>query len=701
MSSLFTAVSWCREIINSFIYLAAFRPASDDSQLTQEHEGTRQKVVAKLKCLLELEEELSLCAKKCFSFTPPGLRPLPLPRDLQNVSKDNEIDDDNELLDNDKHENLGRMTAEEKKALATIKKAAKKKATDTMKSKQKALKLKAKHEGLLENRALSALRPLSAYTALALGFPELRVVGSNFSSSQELMLSLGASELKNVRVGDGITNTLLLLFNDGLNSLFNRDKATTVLEDLSENPYTMCSKNRNNEKTEFQFLDLCIDGDVFVSIHERLVAAAEILGDSESSDDRDKNEDTLECTRLLLQCVTTLLGAEELHSPPGRVYFEAIMKQIADGDQRSSKTLRPMKNYPTFMRSAAALFDLLEEALTGSDTDDLCFTMVGVDCVDAVVRRASAIQALDEDNGTKATPKERLQLMKIKVSNLCLGLLRRQWRDGTALNKSNVGKLVALYLEHSSLDSKDTSSNQFEALKWGRLNALYTLINEALTALPKTDGCKGPVQSFSTCCRSTFGCYFSSVLTALTEEASLLFQSPIAKSNDSVHACLTVLKSLISLMNQTFDLTKNNASLAKSPYLLMQLKNGTKFIDVILKRAIPFCIKHFQSHDANIIEIIEGAHNITRQMSFILSHGKRAKDSNLIREGPKVRKVCESFIHDTKALMQKNGVLDAFWGGNLKNKNIDGSKVEESGDSDGGESDKEDEEGSDTESEAD
>ena len=64
-------------------------------------------------------------------------------------------------------------------------------------------------------------------------------------------------------------------------------------------------------------------------------------------------------------------------------------------------------------------------------------------------------------------------------------------------------------------------------------------------------------------------------------------------------------------------------------------------------------------------------------MNFISSHGKREKDVNISREAPRVRKVCEIFIHNVKSLMRQNGILDAFWGGNLKDKNIDGTIIVE------------------------
>jgi hypothetical protein len=679
VSSLFSAVSWCREIINSFVYVAAFRPAnSNDSQMTQEQECTRQKLVEKLKCLLDLEEEVFLCAKQCYSFAPPGMPPLSVPRDLLNETIDATINDGVRPFPEDEADDPGRMSAEEKKALNAIKKAAKKKAADKMKSKQKLLKAKAKYEGLLESRTRDALRPLSAYASFALGFPEIRVAGSNVSSSQELMLSLGASELKNVKVGDRITNSLLRLFNDSLKSLLNRADPTDLLEGLNENPYTMSGIGRQGSRrvdSNFEFLDLCIDGNVFLSIHERLVAAAEILGNCETDDD----EDTLECTQLLLECVTTLLKTEEFHTLSGRPYFEAIIKQIADGDPICSKGLRSMKKHPIFIRSAASLFDLLEEAITGRETDDLVFTMVGVDCIDALVRRASKIQSGTSDDTVRAASKGQLQSMKTKLSKLCLGFLRREWRDGTALNKSNLGKLVSLYLEHSITEVPDATGRQFQVMEWGRLKAIHVLINEAMMELPTTPECKGPVKSFATCSRSTFGYYLTSVLAVLANETARLFQSPIAKSNDSAASCLAVVQNLTSMMVQIFDLTKNNATLAKSSHLLAQLKHGAKFM-AVLKRVIPFCIKHFQAHEDAIIELLETTQKVTRQLNFILSHGKRVKDSNLVREGPKVRKLCEEYIHNVKGLLKKNGVIDALWGGTLKNKNIDGSTISETSD---------------------
>jgi Fanconi anemia group D2 protein len=676
VSTLFTAVSCFREIINSFIYTAVFGP-SGCTQLTQEHENLRKKVVTKLRFLLILEEELILCAKKCHSFAPPGTSPLPIPKDLSDYAEKNNLQHVTNDLPPVDTEDVGRMTEREKKAFNNIKRAAKRKEMEQMKSKQKLLRLKAKYENSLETRTRSALRSLSPYVSLALGFPELRVTGLS-ASNQELITPLRTSELKCTKIGDGVTHSLLQLFNDGLKALLNHDSSHSsnfYFENFTANPYVISKEGAKvqRQRNECQtFLLSCIEGDVFVSVHERLVSAAEILSDDEIDEDVKKEATT--CTLLLMGCMEILLNSNELKSLEGKPYFDTIIKQIADGE-RTSTIFTAMPD-TTRLKTIRALFALLEETVTGRDTNDLTFVITGVECIHLLVQRASAIiDGAREDE--KKSYSNYLKSMKLQLSKLCQDLLRRQWKEGTSLNKSNVGILLSLFLEYSELECANLSTSNFDPMKWGRINAINVLTTQALLKLPETHECKGPVQEFSTCYRSTFGLFYSAVLNAITKEISDLFQSPQSKMVENAGACLSTLKILISMTLAMSDLLKNNPSLASRSNLLTQIKIGTKFVDVTVKRAIPFCAAHFQSFDETIVEMLKDIQKISSQLSFIVAHGKRIKDTYLIREGPNVRKSTEGFLHHTKSVLQKNGVLDAFWSGHFNNRNIDGSKVVE------------------------
>jgi len=593
-----------------------------------------------------------------------------------------------------------------------------------MRSKQKLLKLKSKLEDDLVASANTALRPLSSNVCLALGFPELRIGNQekNYTGgSQQMIQSLGASELLKVRVGGPITSLLLIQLYNTLETLFmhnkpsppqffskrrtsenSQDISTAGINDHYDNPYiSQCkpsSKNKRNGAGSLQtqnsswnyaFLDACILGDVFSSLHEHLTAVAEIRGSSsldKTSDGSQMTKAEIEhCVLLLLRNVSTIFKADDLFtSSKGRMYLEVIANQLGDGESVNLKTIKENSSIRGLLKSILRLFDLLEEIVMGGESDDLIFVMDGVNCLDSVLQRfdfihtfSSDLQLHGESIGVQ-DQKTDVHTLKGKVSKLCLRLLGREWHAETKFNKGNIGKLVSLYLEHSCQPcDTNASSNNFDAKKWGRIPALSKIVDDILCELPNTNGCTGPVESFPTCCYTSFGCYFSAALSMLPRELNALFDSGLVASHSCVQSSLTVLERLVVLLKLLFDLTKENPRLAKRPFLLMQLKAGTKFMEKFVQRVVPFLEVHFESYEQSVMTIIQCTQQVTRQLNVIISHGKREKDTQLAKEGPRVRKICETFIHKMKRLMRKNGVLDAFWGGNLKSKHIDGSFVED------------------------
>jgi hypothetical protein len=724
-ASIFTAVNWCRELINCFAHSAAFRTIDkEETQLTQLQEENRCKVTEKLRALVVLEEELQFCAANCYSFAPSGLEILHVPKevvDLQNQKGTYSNTEEEEDDDNDDEILLTKMTAEERKAIAEVKKLRKRKVSARMRSKQKALKLRAKHESQLAKIAKSALIPFNIDVCLALGFPELRLTNSMQTSSQDLMASLGASELRNLKVGGHLTNLLLDQLNKSLKTLFvSKSKLSPffkkqtqrhepeISSDTKDNPYdsAILKINKDNDswstKSMYAFLNACISQGVFISIHEHLAAIAEIRGNASSSDEEHDEEQIIDCARLLLRCITTLFEAKDLSNLSlGRAYLEMIVKQLSDGEQIHLQIQKPVSSIPSLLKYVMSLFDLLEEIVIGGETNDLSFVMEGITCLKTVLLQISTVvkRVGEEQNQNKS-----IQNMKLKISKLCLRLLQREWHSNTNFNKGNVGLLVSMHLEYASVPFKALSKEEnFRAKNFGRVDALMTMVN-TLKELSTTHGCKGPLESYPTCNLATFGYYLSSILSILSKELIYLFQSPMAQSCNHMQECLNVLQFLVSLLKQTSELTKENPELAKKGHLLMQLKGGSKFVEVFVKYAFPFLGNSFGNHQEFVLNIIKDTQSITRQLGYISSHGKRVKDANLVKETPKVKKSCEMFVHHMRSIMRKNGVLDALYGGNLRNRNIDGTlsaerfNGDESGDSGDNSSSDDCSEGTDTES---
>jgi Fanconi anemia group D2 protein len=661
-SCLFTAVSWCRELVNSFVFVAAFGSEFKSSQLSFDQDETRSKVVKRLRCLLELEEELILCARKCYSFTPPGIVPAKLSLDVVKTlnHEDSELDELNDLDDS------LRMTVEERKAFNEIKKAAKQKSVAKAKSKQKALRLQAKYEDKLENNVRSALRPLTPLACLALGFPEL----------VETEVHSAANGKVQFHVGDNVSNSLLKLLIESFSETLTSMGAKNSTSIFVNNSYEICCKRENSPVKDplFEFLDTLIDGSVFVSLHRRIVAISSILGEDPASVGADDEKNVRECASLIFQSITNLLQSVKLaSSESGKAYLAGILRQVACGDLVSSKSFNG-KQSSNIVAPTKVLFDLIEEVFDAFEDNGIDFSMVYVNCIDALVRQVHLTIDQDAKSGAKKTV---LGKLRSKVAERCLQLLRKEWSPGTTFNKNNVGVLLNLYLEYSD-DALAKDANQVGAQnpKIGRLGAINILTNDALLVLPKTDSCKGPVRKFSTCCQSTFGSFFSAVLASIADETKRLLQS-VTYLQQNPEAALDDLGALILHMNQMFQLTKENEILAKSMYLLMQLRNGTKFVDIIVKKGVLFFSSIFVHYQNDIVRIVKDLQKVTRQMMYIVQHGKISKDANIVREGPKVRKVCETFIHKVKNILKKSGVEDAFILGELKLKAIDGSVIDE------------------------
>ena len=154
------------------------------------------------------------------------------------------------------------------------------------------------------------------------------------------------------------------------------------------------SSRTQQKDPSLEFLGLCIEHDVFVSLYERLVSCAEILGDDEI--EKESKANSIQCTLDLMKCLTTILSIDEIHTKQGRAYFEIIIKQIAVGERQSAKITNELRRYPFFAYNADKIFSLLEEAITGNDIDQIDFTMTGMECVEALVLRAEKIQMFEE-----------------------------------------------------------------------------------------------------------------------------------------------------------------------------------------------------------------------------------------------------------------------------------------------------------------
>lgn len=665
-ASYFFATCWIRQLINSFIYAAA----ADDSNnaigtagsFTASSQGfnaeeVQKKIVARLRALVDLEEELRFTASKCYTFAPPGLDILAPPKELT-ASYSNNVDDEN--LINTSVDTTG-MSKEEKKAITAAKKQQTKQAKDKQKAKQKAKKAKKQHEQELINRTLGALRPLNSQVCLALGFKELSL-GPDASQSQAL------SQLPQVTTcGTPVTMLLLKLLHKTLSDSLSEKKkgafkSGSIIDDDdgNDNPYMAIGSSaasstattyadialascEDSSKKCFALLDSFLTGGVFASLYENLAAVTELRCGQNKTDDDEVETRLVETAKVLFSSVECVMSSERLtRSQTGKIFLSAILKQISEGD-RSDYGSNPKRRRPTatsMNKMLGYVADNVNEIVTGAYTAELEFAMDGIKCMESILdcsKRISDEEVDDDDTDTSSS-------LSVKLSNVAEALLKQSWPDDTKMNKGNVGKLLSLFIEHSS----------------NRLKSLKYVVNDVLLQMPSVGKGEGVDTSFPTCTHQTFPTFFGITLENLWKALVALFDSS-SKSTDP-DIVLGRLKGLIGLLQELSTLTKEHDSLAKTNVLLQQLKFGSRFMETFVSKAIPyFQVKgRFEEHEKTILTTIQMLQVPQKQLSYIISHAKREKIAILVKEAPRAKKANESFTHKVKALLKKNRCVTAM-----------------------------------------
>ena len=682
-SSYFFATCWMRELVNNFIFAADPITPETTSTISSSSQGfdckdIQKKVIGRLNALIDLEEELRFTSSQCFVFSPPGLDLLPAPKELYEIYSPN-VD----IPEYDPH-----ASRAQKKAAAAEKKKLVKRAKEKEKSKSKMLKAKKKHEELLSARALGALRPLDPQVCCALGFDDLSACPGGAEGSQCL------SQVQVTKCGGPVVTLLLNLLDKSLSDILSEKKSCTFNsgngENSDDNPYQAVShsntsnaasaafiSSEDSSKKCFALLQSYLNSGVFASLQEHLAIVAELRCGQNSSDNDEETEKHLVATaRLLFSCTRTLFESEILtRSSSGKFYLGLILKQLGSGDRSGyhDSVRRPTTAKMNSLLNYVA--DNVSEIITGAYTGDLDFAMDGVLTMQSIYDCSKRIS--DDSSDAKAST---INFGK-RLSDVSHKLLKEHWPEETKMNKSNVGKLLTLFLEHSP----------------DRMSSLTTTVDDVLLELPHTEKCKGPVTNYPTCSSSSFGSYYTVVISYLWKELVSLFDCD-TKNPAVAKKMFDKMAELINFLQSLFDLTRENECLAKRAILLQQLKFGSKFIETFVAKAIPFFQVHFEQHKDTIFELIRRMQKNCRQMYFIIAHGKRVKDANLAKEGPRAKKSLELFIHKVKSLLKKNRCMTAMWTKALTAKDIDGSALSgeegttQSDDSDVGSDDDDDEE---------
>ncbi|GFO21237.1 fanconi anemia group d2 protein [Plakobranchus ocellatus] len=347
------------------------------------------------------------------------------------------------------------------------------------------------------------------------------------------------------------------------------------------------------------------------------------------------------CFNLLLQCVQSLLcwegfKTEEHHDLYMAVLMVAVRKlrpDVEDGD-----TAAGFVSQQEGLRCTFQYFSNLVETAPDLDTAVILIKLLRVlsdSCSDESVQE--------------------------KLAQIAKSILNREWRDSSgelqkgAHHNENLQLIIRTYVV--------SSKSPLEALEGLAIENLASMVN-----LDK----RGHAEGLASLNRWTFPAYYKVMLTELIANIKRI---PAGKKSDS----LDVLEERLLLWTVAVKILYTAVSLTKvfnaRANLSSVLKLGRQFVELFLRQGMPLMDITFRRRHAQVEKLLRSLQQSTRMLHHLCGHSKINKDVALTNQVPMLKRALETFVYRVKAMLALNNCQDAFWMGNLKNRNLQGEEI--------------------------
>ncbi|KAM5281086.1 Fanconi anemia group D2 protein [Ctenodactylus gundi] len=248
---------------------------------------------------------------------------------------------------------------------------------------------------------------------------------------------------------------------------------------------------------------------------------------------------------------------------------------------------------------------------------------------------------------------------KEKIASLARKFLCRVWPHGdtekSALFKDQLQDLLCIYLEHC--DSVLAAIEEVAGV------GIPELMNS-----PRD----GSSSTFPTLSRHTFVIFFR-VMMAKLEKTARGLQAGTAADPQQIHE-----EKLLywNMAVRDFSILINLIKVFDShPVLHVCLKYGRLFVEAFLKHCMPLLDFSFRKHREDVLSLLETFQLDTRLLHHLCGHSKIHQDMKLTKHVPLLKKTLELLVCRVKAMLVLNNCREAFWLGNLKNRDLQGEEI--------------------------
>ncbi|XP_054585500.1 Fanconi anemia group D2 protein [Eptesicus fuscus] len=248
---------------------------------------------------------------------------------------------------------------------------------------------------------------------------------------------------------------------------------------------------------------------------------------------------------------------------------------------------------------------------------------------------------------------------KEKIASLARHFLCRIWPSGekekSSIPNDQLHALLSIYLEHT--DSVLKAIEEIAGV------GVPELINSSKDASSST---------FPTLTRHTFVIFFRVMMAELVKTVKGL-QAGTAADSQQIHE-----EKLLywNMAVRDFSILINLIKVFDSrPVLHVCLKYGRLFVEVFLKQCMPLLDFSFRKHREDVLSLLGTFQLNTRLLHHLCGHSKIHQDMKLTKHVPFLKKTLELLVCRVKAMLILNNCREAFWLGNLKNRDLQGEEI--------------------------
>ncbi|XP_044183012.1 Fanconi anemia group D2 protein-like isoform X2 [Acropora millepora] len=275
----------------------------------------------------------------------------------------------------------------------------------------------------------------------------------------------------------------------------------------------------------------------------------------------------------------------------------------------------------------------------------------------------------------------------VSLTKLLVVLCERQRDDNSNMNTS-LADLTGTFLKREWIRSdgeKETGAKFNEALQFllrfhlscaaDTLATIEEIAGGAMTSLVEDDEKDACSEAYPTLTRSSLACFYRVMMEELVSNVKQTHSVPLRTSDppESHKERLVKLNIAVRIFHIMINLVK--AFNQRRGILGASLKYGRLFVEIFLKLGMPTLDFMFRTHKDDIHGLLKNLQQSTRSLQHFCGHSKVTKDLSLTNHVPAVKKCLETFVFRVKAMLALNKCHEAFWLGNLKNRDIHGEVI--------------------------